>query len=305
MKKIMKKRIVSSIFPVLILGFALTLTVACEKDDKEKAPDVPSPSGTLTDIDGNTYQYIIIGTQKWMIEDLKVTKYLNGDPINNGMTSEEEPPAWVSVQTYAGNDYVLYEGDVYRCKTENADTTFTESKWDLSSKNNYWWTLQSEGAYCAYDNNSGNINKYGLLYNWHVVNDARGIAPEGWRVPTAADWDTLCVYLGGANVAGEMLKDWGTEHWLDPNYATNESGFTAMPSGVRFGHTAAAPNPTAHGKFMHEGSQCYYWEIAQNNDANGWTRNLYYGNIKVSRLSVVKTIGASIRLVSDVNPPVK
>ncbi len=300
----MKKRIVTLISRLLIMGFVFTFTFACDDDEVEK-PSVPNPSGTLADIDGNTYQYIIIGDQKWMIEDLKVTKYLNGDPINNGMTSEAEPPAWVSAQSYAANAYVLYDGKVYRCSTANTDETFTESKWTLTTKNNYWWTLQAAGAYCAYDNNSANINKYGLLYNWHVVNDARGIAPEGWRVPTAADWNALCEYLGGADVAGEKLKEWGTTHWFEPNYANNESGFSAVPSGVRFGHTAAAPNPNVQGMFMHQGSQSYYWELAQNNATNGWTRNLYYGNIRVSRISTVKTIGASIRLVSDVNPPTK
>lgn len=75
----------------------------------------------------------------------------------------------------------------------------------------------------------------GHLYNWHAVNDFRGLAPEGWRVPSETDWQKLVDYLGGAKVAGGKMKDDGFDFWREPNTgATNESGFNAKPSGPRY-----------------------------------------------------------------------
>jgi uncharacterized protein (TIGR02145 family) len=66
------------------------------------------------------------------------------------------------------------------------------------------------------------------------VNDSRNLAPEGWHVATANDWTTLLNYFGGMNVAAGNLKEYGTEHWIDPNLAyLNEGNFNALPAGYR------------------------------------------------------------------------
>jgi uncharacterized protein (TIGR02145 family) len=106
-------------------------------------------------------------------------------------------------------------GDVIREITSDAD-------WDLACANNepVW----------AYYNYSSSYADYGKLYNWHAVNDSRGLAPSGWRIPTVADFNTLKTYLGGSSVAGEKLKESGTSHWDTAN-GTNTSLFTALGSG--------------------------------------------------------------------------
>jgi uncharacterized protein (TIGR02145 family) len=63
---------------LFLLGL-LFLTYGCKKD----VENLFTPAGTVTDIDGNTYNVIKIGTQIWMAENLKTTKYRNGDPIPN------------------------------------------------------------------------------------------------------------------------------------------------------------------------------------------------------------------------------
>ncbi len=94
-----------------------------------------------------------------------------------------------------------------------------------------------EGAWCYYENNSGNAFFYGKLYNQYAIKDLRGLAPEGWHVATKEEWDTLCRCTGGYNAAGGKLKNTGTIEgadglWRQPNTgATNESGFTAQPGG--------------------------------------------------------------------------
>jgi uncharacterized protein (TIGR02145 family) len=92
-----------------------------------------------------------------------------------------------------------------------------------------------EGAWCYYNNEIVNGVIYGKLYNWYAVNDARGLAPEGWHIPTEEELISLTNYLGGDIIAGGKLKEAGTAHWLSPNTgATNSSGFAALPGGQRY-----------------------------------------------------------------------
>ncbi|MEZ5360593.1 MAG: fibrobacter succinogenes major paralogous domain-containing protein [Candidatus Zixiibacteriota bacterium] len=94
------------------------------------------------------------------------------------------------------------------------------------------WSSLTTGARCSYNNDYGNSAVMGLLYNNYAVTDSRNIAPEGWRVPKDSDWQTMIGYLGGEHIAGAKMKEAGYDNWLEPNTgATNESGFTALPSG--------------------------------------------------------------------------
>ena len=108
----------------------------------------------------------------------------------------------------------------------------TREEWQLAAKNR-------QPAWCYYD-----MTKYGKLYNWYAVNDPRGLAPEGWKVPSDLDWIRLTDYLGGESVAGGKMKSTGTEYWKGwdkerkdeksrNTHATNMSGFSALPGGLR------------------------------------------------------------------------
>jgi uncharacterized protein (TIGR02145 family) len=97
------------------------------------------------------------------------------------------------------------------------------------------WSTNTTGAYCNYLNAPTYSTIYGRLYNWYVVSptNPKNVCPTGWHVATDAEWTTLTTYLGGAGVAGSKLKESGTNNWLNPNVATNETGFTARPGGYR------------------------------------------------------------------------
>lgn len=97
------------------------------------------------------------------------------------------------------------------------------------------WGGMTTPAYCWYENepaNSYTAVTYGALYNWYAVGTEK-LCPSGWRVPTAEDWENLIAELGGQHVAGGKLKESGTKHWKIPNLADNESGFRALPGGLR------------------------------------------------------------------------
>jgi uncharacterized protein (TIGR02145 family) len=61
-------------------------------------------------------------------------------------------------------------------------------------------------AWCYYNNDPKNGEKYGKLYNGYAVVDNNGLCPQGWHVPSDAEWDTLVTYLGGIDVAGAKMK---------------------------------------------------------------------------------------------------
>ncbi len=93
-------------------------------------------------------------------------------------------------------------------------------------------------AFCYLNNTNSKGSEKGKLYNWYAINDARGLAPKGWKIPSAADWNQLIKYAGGVNGAGKNLKS--KSGWVDVQQNLNFKngldlyGFNAIPSGERF-----------------------------------------------------------------------
>lgn len=108
-------------------------------------------------------------------------------------------------------------------------------------------THYADGAlvsYFEYGQKPEDVKTYGRLYSSGAVtrgaassntvpSRVQGIAPQGWHVPSRAEWEQLAAALGGPDVAGARLKEAGTAHWMAPNTgATNDSLFTALPAGM-------------------------------------------------------------------------
>jgi uncharacterized protein (TIGR02145 family) len=165
------------------------------------ATNVHNPSktyGTVMDIDGNIYKTVVIGSTRWMAENLKTSRYQNGDPIPNIINNAE---------------------------------------WAATAELPYG-SARGTGAWCHMNNNPANECPYGKLYNFFAVRDPRGLCPAGWVVPAAGDIfpfiDNMVTSLGGSSVAGGKLKSTGNFYWAAPNTgATNSSGFSGLPGGLR------------------------------------------------------------------------
>jgi len=154
------------------------------------------------------------------------------------------------------------------------------------------WGALTTAAYCIYNNNASNeVDTYGVLYNGYATADSRNIAPEGWHVPTDAEWQVLADYLGGDAVAGGKMKEAGYTHWLDPNTgATNESGYTALPGGYRW-HDGS--------NYLGMGSAGYFWSATESNSNDAWYRILNYTSSEIFRYSFSKKFGFVIRCLRD------
>jgi uncharacterized protein (TIGR02145 family) len=151
------------------------------------------------------------------------------NPINTGINIK-------------GPDVRDIDGNIYTSVT-NCSKTWMQKNLNVSRYKNgdlipevqsvSWWRLTS-GAWCYYNNDPANGEKYGKLYNWYAVNDPRGLAPEGWHVPTVSELNSLINCLGGRSIAGGAMKEVGFTNWVSPNTgATNSSGFTALPGSGR------------------------------------------------------------------------
>jgi len=150
------------------------------------------------------------------------------------------------------------------------------------------WCSLSKGAWCTYDNKEEFAHKYGYLYNWFAIEDNRNIAPENWHVPNNEEWQVLIDYLGGFFYAGGKmkangnLKD-GTGLWDPPNEdATNESGFSALPSGGR---------PSFITTCVEMGEFAIFWASTEYDSTKAWIRTLVHDSPGTGNLYI--NIGCS------------
>lgn len=151
----------------------------------------------------------------------------------------------------------------------------TETEWREAGEN-------GKPAWCYYNNNPDNGDRYGKLYNWHAVNDPRGLAPEGWKIPTKDDWVRLIDFLGGAGVTQKKLKS--TEYWSDSGNGSNESGFNGLPGGDRYMSSPGTDGMGIHGM---------WWSSTEKNEKDAIAFRLT--NYKVDDLDDLLWAGSKYR----------
>ena len=206
--------------------------------------------------------------------------------------------------TYNGYTYDLVEIGGQCWFAENLQTTkYSDgSPIDYPGTNNTTWLNNTTGAYAWYDNDSSTYAPdYGALYNCYSVDNAAGLCPTGWHVPTDCEWmyleDTLGMStadqegtgLRGTDEGGK-LKETGTTHWASPNTgATNSSGFTGLPGGSR----------ANSGTFYFIGYYGFWWSSTEDATSTAWYRDLNYSLGIVYRSSNYKEVGFSVRCLRD------
>lgn len=195
---------------------------------------------------------VTICNQTWMTQNLNVNKYRNGDTI----PQVKDSATWLNLTT---------------------------------------------GAWCWYNNDSATYAaSYGRLYNWYAVTDPRGLAPTGYHVPSDLEWNVLIKCIDPtadtslsiqSTTAGGALKEAGTLRWLSPNTgATNSSGFTALPGGLKSSTNAA---------FLNLGSYGYFWTTSESSSAEAKFHRLFNQDTNAFRSTRPKTAGLSVRCIKD------
>ena len=143
-------------------------------------------------------------------------------------------------------------------------------------------------SWCYNDDNQ-NCLAYGRLYDWESAILA---CPEGWRLATRAEWQTLIVQVGGESIAGGQLKS-TSSLWQDPNTgARNGSGFTGLPAGKR----------VAQGKVFNSINYSgFFWTSTIDIGAqSAWYRTLNYSDDDTSESNQnTNTTALSCRCIID------
>jgi uncharacterized protein (TIGR02145 family) len=225
--------------------------------------DALQPSPSVTDQDGNTYDYLAYGDQVWTVDNAEMVTYRDGTPIPQ--------------------------------VTDNTE-----------------WENLTTGAWCYYNNDPTKPR----FYNWYAVagihdNDPntpnKEFAPEGWHVPTDAEWTMLEEYLiaNGYNYDGTTTENkiakamasstgWNSSTDLgapgNDQSLNNSSGFNAYPEGAR----------NAQGSFLHESYFAFFWSLTELNSINAQNRYLNNNNSNLKlNFYLNKRFGFSVRFVRD------
>ena len=148
------------------------------------------------------------------------------------------------------------------------------------------WSNLKTGAWCYYEGTNESGGNYGRLYNWYAVNDPRGLAPQGWHIPSDAEWTTLTNFLGGK--MGSSLKIKSPAGWAKGGNGTNETGFAALPGGTR-----------SINLFSFAGDYGYWWTSTEYDSYSAWNRFLGYNNNDIGRSTGWKQFGNSVRCIKD------
>jgi len=195
-----------------------------------------------------------------------------------------------------GNSYRTIQIGTQNWMAENLRVTHYRNG-DLipNVTDNTQWAGLTTGAYCWYNNDYltyGSV--YGALYNWYTVTDSRNLCPTGWHVPNYEEWDVLSDYLGV--LAGGKMKEISAIHWHYNSGATNESGFTGLPGGIKDINSYNFDGINGFG---------YWWNSTPYDVGNAWCisliysfPSLYYNN------SFEKKIGLSARCIQNSIPSV-
>ena len=147
--------------------------------------------------------------------------------------------------------------------------TFRNGDSILYAQTNEEWEqarFAQQPAWCYFKNDPDNGSKFGKLYNWYAVNDHRGLAPKGWKIPSDSDWTQLA-----HNTKGKM--------------------FSVQRGGTR----------TFIGEFENEGMG-YWWSSTGNetHDAQyAWYSVVGKQNDSLYRASYVKGSGFSVRCLKN------
>jgi len=224
------------------------------------ATNLACGTSTVSDVDNNAYNTVQIGNQCWTQSNLKVSKYRNGDFIPTGLINSA-------------------------------------------------WQNTTSGAYAIYTDDPYNDALYGKLYNHYAVTDSRGLCPTGWHVPTDGEWKVLTKYLDlsadtnttsstVSTTAGGTLKGTVMQPtpggWNPPNTgATNSSGFTAPPGGLR----------SFNGVFSDIASNGYWWSSSVSSGSSAWNRGLNNTASNIYRSNINRTFGFSVRCLNDIASP--
>lgn len=181
----------------------------------------------------------------------------------------------------------------------------TNNEWISASKN-------KEPAWCYLKDDAKNGARFGKLYNWYAVNDTRGIAPIGWKIPTEEEWNILIDYTDEIRYGSYKLKK--HQYWIieddKMNYPGNSAvetkmifykggwvngdnlnhyGFSALPGGMRY----------YNGHFTTMKNNGYWWTSTPYQENSALLKVMFSDSDQIKTLDYYKSGGLSVRCIKE------
>ena len=198
----MKKRRRFWNYSLLTMSMLLLLTYSCKKE---------TDPTTVTDIDGNVYHFVTIGTQVWMVENLNVTHYRNGDTICNYTNNYD----WNNTLNGAYRDYddnqangKIY-GKLYNFSVITDPRNLCPPGWHVPSDAE--WRILRE--YLGGFNAGGSLKETGTAH-WRIPNSGATNSSGFTALPGG-------IYSGGRSVFTEIEASgyWWSSTAIKPYHA--------------------------------------------------------------------------------------
>jgi len=337
---------------LVLLGFSL-MFIGCTKDEKSAAPEpvydssinLPLPDGLtpvsfsagagVTDADGNTYSTVVVGNgQEWMAQNLKTTKYANGDAIPSELGaittttitnvgfgykdgSYTNMPLTGGSGTGAAADITIVGGVATNVTIVNFGTEYLSGdvlavidsvlsdtvlgcclriRVDATA-----WQQSSSGIYSHYEFDTLNNNPYGKLYNYFVVADSRNVCPTGWHVPTDAEWNSLVVYLDPTAdtttaVGTQSLYAGGRMKGKGKQYWGAPNAYATNEIGFS-ALPAGSRDEVGHFDFIQE--SVGFWTSTELDANSSFSRDISYGSGRINKNTIDNNGGFSIRCLKN------
>src|ERR1035437_7296556 len=220
----------------LLISIILLVTiVSCSEKNDPLNQDNSQSASTVTDKDGNVYHTVTIGTQTWMVENLKTTKYNDGTAI----PLVTDNTAWHNLSTPA---YCWYNNDA---------TTYKNKYGALYN----WYTV-----------NTGKLDPTG----WHVPTDAEWTTLENYLYANGYNYDgstsgypTYAKSLAAATDWAIDIDTYDADAIGNDLSKNNSTGFSALPGGDR---------SSSFGSFYDVGYHGYWWSSTELNTLRAWSR---------------------------------
>jgi uncharacterized protein (TIGR02145 family) len=242
----------------------LVSIMLCMADTGGTAQQIVASAGTVTDIDGNAYQTVKIGTQVWMAENLRVTKYNDGTAI----PLDTSKATWSNAET---PKYCFYK-----------NTTATDNNKKYGALYN-WYVVRS-----------ANPKKIACA-GWHVPSDAEWDTLQNCLIAKGYKWDGT---IRGNKIAKSLTAktEWSTTATMGTIGCdltkNNTSGFSAFPGGYR----------DYNGSFGHQGYYGFWWSATAGDESSAYGRFLYCDSDSLDRdiyRGDGRSCGFSVRLLKN------
>jgi len=197
----------------ILFFLSIKTAISCSEENKiDEKPKVET--GTVTDIDGNVYKTIKIGTQWWMAENLRTTKFRNGEAIQNTISNTD----WASLSSpsycFYNNDFETYGriyGAFYNWKAVNDNRNIAPEGWHIPSDDEWKTLIYYLGGFSVA---GGKMKEAGTTHwispNTGATNSSRFTAlPTGSRGGTTGEFG----WIGLGNDYWCATSNTDTEAW--------------------------------------------------------------------------------------------